>query len=393
MQALSAVGNITASTLSLGITPGLENFWGHYSGWQVIFFVSVFPVVLGVPIITLLKEPEAWRNAKAQAASGKGKTVGSMADLFRDPRWRHNTIVGICLGLAGMVGLWGIAFFSPELITTALKNRPLQAVEITKPAQLCAMLKAPTNAAVLLIKGQLTPAVAKQAEEGTASPEILTADFNRLIMGDSLYQAEAFNSIKLTKGALNQVKLAADKSQKNEIIFLNRQLVEQTFPDTISSLQKAIDRTRGVGTMLQDVGSLLGMFTFTYVASRFSRRKAFLIAFVLCLVVVSFVFTCLKTEQDVYWMLPMLGFVTLSVFAGYSIYFPEIFPTRLRGTGVGFCYNTVRFITAPFPFIFTALSGMFSFRSMAVVMASIYLVGMIALIWAPETKGQPLPED
>ena len=35
----------------------------------------------------------------------------------------------------------------------------------------------------------------------------------------------------------------------------------------------------------------------------------------------------------------MMGFAQLSVFGGYSIYFPELFPTRLRGTGVGFCYN------------------------------------------------------
>ena len=43
MQALSACGNMLASGLSLEITPGLEGFWGHYSGWQVLSFVSVFP--------------------------------------------------------------------------------------------------------------------------------------------------------------------------------------------------------------------------------------------------------------------------------------------------------------------------------------------------------------
>jgi len=42
-------------------------------------------------------------------------------------------------------------------------------------------------------------------------------------------------------------------------------------------------------------------------------------------------------------MLPLMGFAQLAVFAGYSIYFPELYPTRLRGTGVGFCYNVVRF--------------------------------------------------
>jgi hypothetical protein len=105
------------------------------------------------------------------------------------------------------------------------------------------------------------------------------------------------------------------------------------------------------------------------------------------------VFYSLKTATDVYWMLPMLGFATLSVFAGYSIYFPEIFPTRLRGTGVGFCYNTVRYVAAPFPLLLAWLSSLMPFRTVAVLMSGIYLVGMAALLWAPETKGQPLPED
>jgi hypothetical protein len=111
------------------------------------------------------------------------------------------------------------------------------------------------------------------------------------------------------------------------------------------------------------------------------------------MVVVAYVFYSLKTEHDVYWMLPMMGFATLSVFAGYSIYFPEIFPTRLRGTGVGFCYNTVRYLAAPFPLLLGWLANIMPFRTVAMMMCGIYLVGMVALLWAPETKGQPLPED
>ena len=62
-------------------------------------------------------------KAKAEAAAGGGhKNVGSPAELFRDPRWRKNTIVGFFLGVSGMIGLWGIGFFSPELISTALKG-------------------------------------------------------------------------------------------------------------------------------------------------------------------------------------------------------------------------------------------------------------------------------
>ena len=67
-------------------------------------------------------------------------------------------------------------------------------------------------------------------------------------------------------------------------------------------------------------------------------------------------------RRDAYWMLPMMGFAQLAVFAGYSIYFPELFPTRLRGTGVGFCYNTVRYLAAPAPILFGYLTTLMSFR-------------------------------
>lgn len=88
------------------------------------------------------------------------------------------------------------------------------------------------------------------------------------------------------------------------------------------------------------------------------------------------------------------------MFACYSIYFPELFPSRLRGTGVGLCYNTVRYLAAPVPILMMQLALLLQdagvteyFRWAAVILSSVYLVGMAAIIWAPETKGQPLPED
>src|SRR5690348_16380205 len=95
MQALSAFGNMLASGLSLLIAPGRENFWGQYSGWQVLAFVSVCPAIMVVPMVLILKEPQAWKNAKAAAAASRAsgpanKSVGSLGDLFWNPRWRKN---------------------------------------------------------------------------------------------------------------------------------------------------------------------------------------------------------------------------------------------------------------------------------------------------------------
>jgi len=401
MQALSACGNMIASGLSLRIIPGMEGFWGHYSGWQVLSFVSVFPAILAVPMLLVLKEPQAWIKAKAEAVGGgSAKRVGSIADLFRQPRWRKSTFVGICLGVSGMVGLWGIAFFSPELITTAFKNRPLQVEEVVKPAAICAALKNPVGPGVVHLKAKLSAGVVKQVdavepgkEVAPATLQALVADLNRLIQEDDLHDEGVFQSMDLKKGTRNLIQRVQKNGERQNVISLNRQLVEQLFPGDIRELQKTIDKTKSRGTLLQDVGSLLGMFAFTFAAAYFNRRTAFLGSFVLCLFSVSFVFYSLKTATDVLWMLPLMGFATLSCFAGYSIYFPEIFPTRLRGTGVGFCYNTVRYLAAPFPFILGWLSTLMEFRTVAVIMSSIYLLGIVALIWAPETKGQPLPED
>ncbi|HOX58891.1 MAG TPA: MFS transporter [Candidatus Paceibacterota bacterium] len=401
MQALSAFGNMLASGLSFKITPGIEGFWGSYSGWQVLSFVSVFPAVLALPMLLFLKEPQAWIKAKAEAASGgSAKRVGSFADLFQHPRWRKSTLIGICLGVAGMVGLWGIAFFSPELITTAFQNRPMQVGEVLQPAELCAALKSPANPAISHLKAKLSPDVVTQLESVESGKEVapatvqaLVADLNRVIQQDNLHDQAAFQSVELKKGTRNLIQLVQKGGQKQNIISLNRQLVEHLFPGAIRELQQTIDKTRSRGTLLQDVGALLGMLAFTFAAAWLSRRTAFLGAFVLCLCSVSYVFYALKTETDVLWMLPLMGFATLSCFAGYSIYFPEIFPTRLRGTGVGFCYNTVRYLAAPFPFMLGWLSTLMPFRTVAVIMSAIYLVGIVALIWAPETKGQPLPED
>ena len=205
LQALSSFGTMLASWLSLGITPGRENYWGHFSGWQVLCFAGVVPAVLAVPMASVLREPEAWKRAKAQAVNATGgKSVGSLGDLFGHPRWRGHMLVGVCLGVAGMVGLWGIAFFSPELITTVFKTQPLSSSDVLKPAEVCATLNDTPNPALASLKARLAPdviALLGRARNNPAVPaatlDAVVAELNRVIRNEVIYDATAFDSVKL----------------------------------------------------------------------------------------------------------------------------------------------------------------------------------------------------
>src|SRR5262249_1935870 len=275
--ALSAFGNMLASALSLKITPGQENYWGHYSGWQVLAFLSILPAVMVVPMVLVLREPQAWRKAKADAASGGStRSVASLGDLFKEARWRKNLLVGVCLGVAGMVGLWGIAFFSPELITAALKNRPLTPQDILKPEEVCVALQNPLTPQVREIKRHLSPGLLVELERpGSFEPmknsllQALVRDLNAVIPGPSLYTSASFPTANLKKSTQTLIQLVQRTGRPENINFLNRQLIEQAFAGMIREKQQTIDTMRSRGTLLQDVGALLGMFAFTFAAARF----------------------------------------------------------------------------------------------------------------------------
>ena len=99
------------------------------------------------------------------------------------------------------------------------------------------------------------------------------------------------------------------------------------------------------------------------------------------------------TYAGVLMLLPLLGFFNNGIFSGFPIYLPELYPTRLRATGAGFCFNSGRVLASAAPFLTGWLvTELGTFGRAASTVALIYLVGLVVLIFAPETKGKPLPE-
>lgn len=193
---------------------------------------------------------------------------------------------------------------------------------------------------------------------------------------------------------------------------------------TMEEVTKGRQMWMSVNLLCFNVGAFLGMLVFTRVTEHLGRKKTFAVFFLCSLLVTVFVFQHLNTTSDILWMVPLMGFFQLSVFAGFSIYLPELFPTRLRATGVSFCYNVGRYFAAFGPLTLgalstelaksaqsraivdagpeiskttldgiTAIAKIDAFRDAASWMCLIFLLGIFVLPFLPETKGQALPED
>lgn len=155
-----------------------------------------------------------------------------------------------------------------------------------------------------------------------------------------------------------------------------------------------IKRAEMLSMVLNTIGGGLGLVLFGYFSNRLGRRGAFIFYHALAFVMVLLLFKVLIPNNASALVLaitlPVFGFFTLGMHAGYAVYFPELYPTRLRGTGGGFCFNMGRIATAAAFFGFGATN--IGSEEKAVLLAPLYLVGVVVVLFARETRGEELAE-
>src|SRR5581483_4021001 len=86
-----------------------------------------------------------------------------------------------------------------------------------------------------------------------------------------------------------------------------------------------------------------------------------------------------------------MGLMTASFYGWLPLYLPELFRTSVRATGQGFGFNFGR-ILAAIGALQTGKLTEYGYPTACSIISCIYVVGMIVIWFAPETKGKPLPE-
>lgn len=146
-----------------------------------------------------------------------------------------------------------------------------------------------------------------------------------------------------------------------------------------------------------NVGGLLGTLLTVPAAKLMGRRRMFGIYFLVSALSIFVAFgQALSPEWRIVMYFP-IGLSVFGVFGSFTYYLPELFPTRLRGTGSGFCYNIGRVAAALGPFLVGAVarggeSALDSATAVLFWVGFVPIAGMIGLRWVIETKGRALPE-
>ena len=354
LQALSTVGNIGAALISMGFgsleRSGIVGGAAGWSAWRWMFVLGALPALLLVIVRRRLKEPERWLATRRIA-----KTAGQLGDygaLFGNPRWKTSaTIAGVLLVTGILIGFLGPSDWPKRGIVTGFAFAALAAGVAT------------------IYGGGGDTRYRRRAVVG-----VLLA-----MSGVIGLWGIGFFSFDLVRSVL-EAKFRAEGMDPKEIA-------------------PKVTYWVGITSIMQNLGAALGIYSFGLVAQRLGRRPAFALTFVAAALATIAVFSSFNTLSQIFWLIPIMGFFQLGLFGGYAMYLPELFPTRLRSTGTSFCYNVGRFVAASGPAALGQLTSVVfkdrpqPLRAAGVAMSAFFLLGLVTLLFAPETRGAPLPEE
>jgi MFS family permease len=147
------------------------------------------------------------------------------------------------------------------------------------------------------------------------------------------------------------------------------------------------------GIMLWSVGGIFGYAAFGFIADWIGRRWTVALYSIGSTTFGLILYLGLSTYDPWYpIVLPIFGFFIFGVFSGHAIYFPELFPTQIRSTGVAFCNGAARVITSFGPLIAGLLAvALGGFSVAAAIMVCFALLSVVAMLMGRETKGSELP--
>lgn len=345
---VTSVGELLRSA---GLAQAHVEHLTQHSGWRLLMLVGAFPALLTFFIRMFVPESEKWEQSQA-----KGETS----------HWEVKDLWGVAIGCLGPLGMVvAYAYDCPLFV------------------QMIALLVG----LVAALWGYMYPVrkyLGRSTEDSTssvASPEIL----RRMYIGALLSGVALLG----TWGAIQRAPSWANDLRKAELKAENPKITNAELSPQLASARSQTQIATGLGAV---IGTILA----AVVGDRLGRRKLYATLCVGAMASLLWFFQG-NTTFDLKFLASALlaGAMTASFYGLLPLYLPELFPTRVRAVGQGFAYNFGRILSgAGSLYIGYLIEKHFGglYPQACSWLSLIYVVGFAAIWFAPETKGQPLPE-
>ena len=166
---------------------------------------------------------------------------------------------------------------------------------------------------------------------------------------------------------------------------------------TGAAAQQLIQQWNKFAADVFNLGGLIGTMLTVPLAKIMGRRPMYFIYFLLSGLSLMLTFGLDLPPHDRLWGYFFIGLTVFGVFGSFTYYLPELFPTRLRATGSGFCYNSGRIIAAIGPFVVGHVASMgtdvlATAMRMLFWVGAVPLAGLLLLPWIIETRHRVLAD-
>jgi MFS family permease len=147
------------------------------------------------------------------------------------------------------------------------------------------------------------------------------------------------------------------------------------------------------GIMIWSMGGIAGYIGFGFIADTIGRRATIALYSAGTIAAGLTLYLGLDSYHYYPYVLPIFGYFVFGIFSGFAIYLPELFPTHVRSTAVGFTTGAARVVTSFGPLVAGLMVGMFggSFNKVTAFMTCFALLSIIAVALGRETNGSGLP--
>jgi MFS family permease len=340
------------------------------SAWRLMLLVGAAPALLTFFIRLLVPESERWQREHAQ-----GKTS----------HWATRDLLGVVVGILGLFGI--IFVWTPGIWHGADVPRTFQAI-------------GSVTGFLVALAGFIYPVLRylqRSRAQGEGWPVGKT--LGRMLLGAAL-SGVAFVATwgavqwgPIWAGILVEQQMRATTvaespaSPADEAAFKDSEVFK-------ASVAKAASDARSQTQMISGIGAIIGTLAGALVGNLIGRRLTYTLLCASSFLVTLAFFQLNKTFGVQFLIISFgVGALTASFYGWLPLYLPELFPTNIRATGQGFGFNFGRILAAIGALQFGNLVKYFGgYPGACSTIVTVYLLGMVIIWAAPETRGQPLPE-